>query len=158
LPLAQINAINFNAASGYGAAEGRHSNNAFRYADDDGYLEKYCMIGTCESSLQQNVWLDIVNNPFIDCLTHEDIFIREKRSLRHAVVHAIDFTDDSHCGINLNTAAGNSDILRQYITFTAMHAQVAYLHIAESLLPAHTTHAGRLTALLVNDFVKESVS
>lgn len=64
IPLAQINCINLDAHADYRPAEGRHSGNAFRYAEEDGYLQKYCVVGMQENYLPQNVWLDIVNNPF----------------------------------------------------------------------------------------------
>ncbi len=81
IPLAQINAINLDAHADFRPMEGRHSGNGFTYAEADGYLEKYCVIGIHENYLPQNVWLDMVNNPFVDCITHEDIFVHEKKKL-----------------------------------------------------------------------------
>ena len=49
LEIAQINAINLDAHADYRAMEGRHSGNAFRYAEEDGYLEKYCVVGIHEN-------------------------------------------------------------------------------------------------------------
>src|SRR6186713_558267 len=95
IPLAQINCVNLDAHTDYRPSEGRHSGNPFRYAEDDGYLQKYCIVGLHENYLPQNVWMDIVNNPFIDILTYEDIFVHEKRSFIQAVAHATDFTDDT---------------------------------------------------------------
>ena len=103
--LAQINSINLDAHSDYRPAEGRHSGNAFRYAEDDGFLQKYCVVGLHENYLPQNVWMDIVNNPFIDIITYEDIFIHEKRNFRQAVSHAIEFTEDNYTGIELDLDA-----------------------------------------------------
>src|SRR5438270_808448 len=74
LPLPQINCINLDAHTDYRPEEGRHSGNAFRYAESDGFLQKYCVVGIHENYLPQNVWVDFVNNPFFDCLTYEDIF------------------------------------------------------------------------------------
>src|SRR5690606_34608587 len=54
VPLAQINCINLDAHTDYRPKEGRHSGNPFRYADEDGYLNKYCVIGIHENYLQQN--------------------------------------------------------------------------------------------------------
>ncbi|MGF1948884.1 arginase family protein, partial [Enterococcus gallinarum] len=61
LEIAQINAVNLDAHADYRAMEGRHSGNAFRYAEEDGYLEKYCVIGLHENYITQNVWMDMVN-------------------------------------------------------------------------------------------------
>jgi formiminoglutamase len=171
VPLPQINCINLDAHSDYRPAEGRHSGNSFRYAEDDGFLQKYCVVAMHENYLPQNVWLDIVNNPFFDCITFEDIFIHEKRTFRQAVSHAITFTDDNFCGIELDmdsiqktlssaiTPCGVSAInARQYINLCAAHAKACYLHIAEGA--THLTDnrsddsTGKLISYLVTDFIK----
>lgn len=171
IPLAQLNCINLDAHSDYRPAEGRHSGNAFRYAEDDGFLQKYCIVGLHENYLPQNVWVDIVNNPFIDCLTFEDIFIHGKRTFAQAVAHAISFTEDSFVGVELDldsienvvsssiSPSGISSILaRQYINLCAAHAKVAYLHICEGATHLATGKknetTGKLISYLVSDFVK----
>ena len=171
LQLAQINAINLDAHADYRPAEGRHSGNGFRYADEDGYLEKYCVVGLHENYLPQNVWMDIVNDPFLDVITFEDIFLHEKRSFMQAVAHATGFTEDTWCGIELDidsiehslssasTPVGISPVhARQYISFAAADSKVAYLHIAEGA--THLTDGrrdestGKLISYLVSDFIK----
>jgi formiminoglutamase len=173
--LAQINCINLDAHTDYRPAEGRHSGNAFRYAEEDGYLQKYCIIAVHENYLQQNTWIDIVNNPFIDLITYEDIFIHEKRNFIQAVAHATGFTEDTYTGIELDldciehtlssalTPCGISKLhARQYINFAATDAKPAYLHICEgaSFLSdgrkSETT--GKLISYLVSDFVKASLA
>jgi len=171
IPIAQINAINVDAHADYRPMEGRHSGNAFRYAEEDGYLEKYCVLGLHENYLQQNVWMDMVNNPFIDCITYEDIFIHEKRTFAEGISHATDFTADTLCGIELDmdsieyalssasTPVGISAIMaRQYISTVAMDSQPAYLHISEGATHLNDgkidTTTGKLIAYLVTDFVK----
>jgi formiminoglutamase len=171
LPLAQINAINLDAHTDYRPSEGRHSGNGFRYAEEDGYLQKYCVIGVHENYLPQNVWFDFVNNPFLDLITFEDIFIHEKRHFLQAVAHATNFMDDGYCGIeldldaienSLSSAATPSGITvthaRQYINFVAADIKPAYLHICEGASQlsdgrkSETT--GKLISYLVSDFVK----
>ena len=44
----------------------------------------------------------LVNDPFIDVITFEDIFLHEKRSFIQAIAHATAFTEDSYCGIELD--------------------------------------------------------
>ena len=169
--IAQINCINLDAHTDYRPAEGRHSGNAFRYAEDDGYLQKYCVIGVHENYIPQNIWMDIVNNPFFDLITYEDIFIHEKRNFIQAVAHATGFTEDTHTGIELDldciehtlasaiTPSGINKLhARQYINFAATDCKVAYLHICEgaSFLSdgrkSETT--GKLISYLVSDFIK----
>lgn len=171
IPLAQINVINLDAHSDLRPAEGRHSGNGFRYAEEDGYLLKYCIVGLNESHLPQNVWLDIANNPFIDFIAFEDIFVREKRNFMQAVSHAVDFTDDNYTGIELDldcienvlssavTPSGISTInARQYLSFTAERCNVAYLHICEGATRLEDgrqdENTGKLISYLVADFIK----
>ncbi len=171
IPLPQINCINLDAHTDYRPIEGRHSGNGFRYAEEDGFLQKYCAVGVHENYLPQNVWMDIVNNPFIDMITFEDIFIHEKRSFRQAVSHAIEFTDDNFNGIELDldcientlsSACSPTGITtihaRQYINLCAAHAKPCYLHICEGatrLSNGRTSElTGKLISYLVSDFIK----
>src|SRR5215216_1922897 len=174
IPLAQINCINLDAHTDYRTSEGRHSGNGFRYAEEDGFMQKYCVVGIHENYLPQNVWMDIVNNPFIDFITFEDIFIHEKRSFRQAVSHAIEFTDDNYCGIELDldsienilsSACSPSGLetvhARQYVNLCAAHVKAAYLHICEGatrLATGKTSDStGKLISYLVSDFIKMQV-
>ncbi len=171
IPLAQINAINLDAHADFRPAEGRHSGNGFRYADEDGYLDKYCVIGLHENYIPQNCWIDIVNDPFIDVITFEDIFIHEKRTFIQAIAHSTAFTEDTYCGIELDldviedtlssasTPVGISPMhARQYINFAASDLKVAYLHICEGatkLSDGRTDEStGKLISYLVSDFIK----
>jgi formiminoglutamase len=171
LPLAQINCVNLSAHTDFRPAEGRHSGNGFRYAEEDGYLQKYCVIGVHESYLQQNVWLDIVNNPFIDLITYEDIFILEKRTFIQAVAHATSFTEDGYIGLELEldsiegvlsdgmTPSGLSSLnARQYLALAATDSHIAYLHICEGACNLDDGRSdpmtGKLISYLVSDFLK----
>jgi formiminoglutamase len=171
IPIPQINCINLDAHTDYRPTEGRHSGNAFRYAEEDGFLQKYCVVGLHENYLPQNIWMDIVNNPFMDCITFEDIFIHEKRTFRQAVSHAIEFTNDRFTGIEIDldcienvlssacTPSGISSIhARQYMNLCAAHIKPAYLHICEGatrLSNGKTSDlTGKLISYLVSDFVK----
>lgn len=173
--LAQINCINLDAHTDYRPAEGRHSGNGFRYAEDDGYLQKYCVIGVQENYIPQNVWIDIVNNPFFDLITYEDIFVHEKRNFIQAVAHATGFTEDTYTGIELDldciehtlssavTPVGISKLhARQYINFAATDSKAAYLHICEgaTLLSdgRRSETTGKLISYLVSDFVKAGLA
>ncbi len=173
IPIAQLNAINLDAHADFRPIEGRHSGNGFRYADEDGYLEKYCVIGLHENYLPQNIWVDIVNDPFLDVITYEDIFLHEKRSFLQAVAHAADFTSDTYCGIELDldciehtlsSAASPVGVkplhARQYVTFAAADCKVAYLHICEGAVQLddgrRDESTGKLISYLVTDFIKAS--
>jgi formiminoglutamase len=171
IQLAQINCVNLDAHTDFRPVEGRHSGNAFRYAEEDGYLQKYCIIGVHENYVQQNVWLDIVNNPFIDFITYEDIFILEKKNFIQAVAHATGFTEDNYIGLELDldciehtlssaiTPSGISPLHgRQYVTFAATDCKIAYLHICEGATQLQDGRkdesTGKLISYLVSDFLK----
>lgn len=171
IPLAQINAVNLDAHSDFRPAEGRHSGNGFRYAEEDGFLQKYCIVGLHENYIPQNVWLDIANNPFIDFISYEDIFIHEKRNFIQAVAHATGFTEDTFTGVELDldvvedaltssaTPSGLTALhARQYMNFTGADCQVAYLHICEGASQLQDGRkndcTGKLVSYLVTDFIK----
>jgi len=171
LPLAQINCINLDAHADYRPMEGRHSGNAFRYAEEDGYLQKYCVIGLHENYLPQNIWIDIVNNPFIDCITFEDIFVHEKRTFLQSVAHATGFTEDTLTGIDIDldsiqntlssamTPVGITPVqARQYVSFTAADSKPAYFYICEGATRLNDGRtdatSGKLISYLLSDFIK----
>ncbi len=172
IPLSQINCINLDAHTDYNVADGRHSGNGFRYAEEDGYLGKYCMIGLHENYITQNVLMDIHNNPFLDYISYEDIFIRERKNFIQAVAHATGFTEDGYTGIELDldcvenvlssasTPSGITPLLaRKYVTFAAQDAKVAYLHVCEGATQLadgrKDASTGKLISYLVSDFIKE---
>ncbi len=171
IPLSQINCINLDAHADYSVAEGRHSGNGFRYAEEDGYLGKYCMVALHESYISQNVLMDIHNNPFLDYISYEEIFIHERKNFIQAVAHATGFTEDSYTGIEIDldcventlssalTPSGITPLLaRKYITFTAQDSKVAYLHICEGATQLSdgrkNESTGKLISYLVSDFIK----
>lgn len=171
IPLAQLNCVNLDAHPDYGPAEGRHSGNAFRYAEEDGYLGKYCIVGVHENNISQNVLADIHNNPFIGYITYEEIFIHERRNFIQAVAHATGFTEDTYTGIEvdldciehvLSSASSPSGIsvlhARQFVNFTATDAKAAYLHICEGAAQLadgrKDESTGKLISTLVCDFIK----
>jgi formiminoglutamase len=144
IPMAQINCVNLDAHADYRPLEGRHSGNAFRYAEEDGYLQKYCIVGLHENYLPQNCWIDIVNNPFIDCLTYEDIFVHEKRTFIQAVAHAASFTEDSLCGVDLDI-----DCI-EHNTFSVC---CEYIFIEESNTTVTTNHKEHNVVFFMQYFV-----
>lgn len=171
IPLAQINCINLDAQTDLRPAEGRHSGNAFTYAEEDGFLGKYCIIGVHENYIPQNVLLKIYENPFIQYTSYEDIFIHETKNFIQAVAHATGFTEDTMTGIDLDldsieyilssalTPSGISALhARQYINFTATDCKVAYLHICEGACQLadgkKDDSTGKLISYLVSDFIK----
>jgi formiminoglutamase len=173
LAIAQVNVINLDAHADFRNTEGRHSGNAFRYASEDGYLGKYCIVGLHENYISQNILLDIHNDPFVDYISYEEIFLVERKNFIQAVAHATGFTEDTYTGIELDldciesvlssaaTPAGLTPLhARQFVTFVAQDAKPAYLHICEGATQLadgrKDEYTGKLISYLVSDFIKGS--
>lgn len=173
LPLSQINVINLDAHADFRNTDGRHSGNAFRYASEDGYLGKYSIIGLHENYISQNILMDIYNDPFVDYISYEDIFILERKNFIQAVAHSTGFTEDTYTGIELDldsienvlssaaTPTGLTPLhARQFVTFVAQDAKPAYLHICEGATQLSdgrkNESTGKLISYLVSDFIKGS--
>lgn len=171
IPLPQINCINLDCHSDYKGMEGRHSGNAFRYAENDGFLGKYYIVGLQENYLPQNVLSDITENPFIRFSTFEDIFIHERLNFIQAIAHATGFTEDNFTGVELDldtvenvlssakTPSGITVLqARQYVNFVGTDARVAYFHICEGACQLaggeKDEGTGKLISYLVTDFIK----
>jgi formiminoglutamase len=161
-----LNVINVDAHMDYRPLEGRHNGNAFRYAEDDGYLHKYFVLGFHENYISQGVWTDFVNNVNVDAISYEDIFLREKCSFLDATVTSFVFTEDTPVGIEIDadalqdvvasttTPTGISvDNIRQFVHLAASKTTVAYLHLSEGVATNDNTVA-KLYCYLVTDFVK----
>ena len=172
---AQINCINLDAHADYKVTEGRHSGNAFRYAERDGFLKKYCVVGMHESYVQQNVLIDLNENPFLKYITFEDIFIREKIPYAEALVHAANFVNDNFTGLEIDldcvqdvlssasTPSGISVLQsRQFLNFMTLNCSPAYLHICEGVCQLANgkkdDSAAKLISYLVADFIKTKSS
>ncbi len=174
IPLSQVNVINLDAQADYKPVNGRHCENAFRYAETDGFLGKYSVIGIHESYIPQHVLVDLDESPFVQYITYEDIFLYEKKNFFQAIATAIGFTEDTFTGIELDLdciediLSGSSSpsgitVLqaRQYISYTSIDTKAAYLHIcggATHLADGRKDEsAGKLISYLVSDFIKGSM-
>jgi formiminoglutamase len=169
-----INCINSDAHTDFRAQEGRHSGNGFSYAFHEGFLKNYAVVGLHENYNPQIV-LDELKKHYdrVQYSFFEDIFIREQFSFKNIVMKAIDFTNDTFCGIELDmdtvqnipssakTSSGiSANQARQYVSWCAANTNPAYLHIAEAApVLSHIktdNKTGKLIAYLVTDFVKNS--
>ena len=170
--LPQINCINLDAHSDYRPVEGRHSGNGFRYAEVDGFLAKYAVVGLHESYIPQTVLMEMHDNPLVQYSTYEDIFIHERQNFIQAVSFATGFTEDNFTGIELDldcienilssaqTPCGITALqARQFLNFVATDTKPAYLHLAEGVCQQDALKddsTGKLISYLVIDFLKAS--
>lgn len=172
-PAAGVNCINLDAHSDYRKIEGRHSGNGFRYAQEEGYLQHYSILGLHENYTPENILQDLERHPVIQFSTWEDIFLREKLSFDQALDQAIAFTqhDANRVGIELDvdcienvlssalTPSGiSTQQARYYLYQTARRCEAVYLHICEAATSLENglenRSTGKLLSYLVSDFIK----
>jgi formiminoglutamase len=168
---AQINVVNADAHADFRIMEGRHSGNSFRYAMEEGYLDKYAIVGLQENYNPQSMLDDLYSNINIQYSFFEDIFLHERMNFRQAVAQAFSFTDDNYVGVDLDldcvenalasamTPSGISPVhARQYMNFAGNYQRIAYVHICEGAAKLQNGdengHTGKLLAYLVSDFIK----
>ena len=166
-----IHCINLDAHSDFRPSEGRHSGNGFRYAMEDGFLKKYFILGIQESYTPQNLLLDLNNNPDIQFISYEDLYLKSTYDFRQGLAQAIDFTSDRPCGVEIDldviqnvlssaqTPAGFSATeARQFAYTCGTAAQACYLHVCEGATRLSNGQSdestGKLIALLTADFLR----
>jgi formiminoglutamase len=97
-----INCINLDAHIDYRLPEGRHSGNGFRYAKQEGFLEKYLVLGVHENYIPDNIQKEIARVEDIDIVTYEDIFIKEKKTWSECLKDSVRFTRQLATGVELD--------------------------------------------------------
>lgn len=168
-----LNCINIDAHSDYRIKEGRHSGNGFRYAKDEGYLNKYGIFGLHENYNSENVLNDIENDPNIQYITFEDINIRKRYPLELALNSIIIFLQKNPCGIELDidsiidlpssasTCSGwNTTEAREILHQCSTLLSSVYLHITECSLAnvndSDKSKYAKYVSYLISDFIKSS--
>jgi formiminoglutamase len=172
-PDVMVNCINLDVHSDYRKLEGRHSGNGFRYAQEEGYLQQYSILGLHENYTPENILQDLQQHPGIQFSTWEDIFLREKLNFAQALEQSIAFTqrEGNRVGIELDvdcienvlssalTPSGiSTQQARYYLYQTAQRCEIAYLHICEAASSLENglenRSTGKLLSYLLSDFVK----
>lgn len=167
-----INVINLDAHLDFRVQEGRHSGNGFRYAYEERFMNKYCVLGVQENYILQNNLNDFIKEKNLDFISFEDIFLQDKYTFEQAVAHAITFTKNSPVGVELdldvienvlssaiNPVGIPTFYARKYLIQVARFSQPVYLHLCEAIaktLDGRTSkEVGKLLSTLVIDFIKE---
>lgn len=168
-----LNCINIDAHTDYRITEGRHSGNGFRYAKNEGFLNKYGIFGLHENYNSDNVLNDIEHDPNIQYLSFEDISIRKRIPMELALNSILIFLQKQACGIELDLDA-IADMPSSAITKTGWSSTEArailhqcstllssvYLHITEGSLANVTEHernsSAKFIAYLISDYIKSS--
>lgn len=165
-----IGTINCDPHSDFRKLEGRHSGNGFSYAMENGFLEKYAVIGLHEGYNSEANLTDIRDKKNIFTSFFEDVFIRGKYTWNETIYNAVRFIGELETGIELDldsiekmpvsafTPCGVSIInARQYVSKVASGTNYKYLHICEGAPLQNDINqkvTGKSTAYLVADFLK----
>jgi formiminoglutamase len=168
----KINVINCDPHLDFRPLEGRHSGNGFSYAWEQGFIDKYAVLGMHEQYNNQaslNQFKKLPGHLFYN--TYESVFVRQEMDYKKALQQCIGFVKDNACGIEIDldaitnvpssakTSSGISPTqARQYVYQCAANLKPLYLHIAEGApVLSHIkadNKTGKLIAYLLSDFIK----
>ncbi|UCS93638.1 formimidoylglutamase [Echinicola marina] len=170
---ASVNVLNLDAHADFRKCEGRHSGNGFRYAFDEGYLDKYAVLGLSENYNSKEMLQEMRGQSRIDFVFWEDIYLREALGFEEAIQRGVDFVEEKEFGVELDldvvgrvlsSAMDPVGVLgvdaRKYVYQVARRgkSKVAYLHVCEgaTVMSDGKMDVGvaKLVSYLVTDFVK----
>lgn len=167
---AAVNVINLAATADYKIMEGRHSGNPFRYAMEEGFLNRYAVIGLQENVNPQSMMDDLYGNVNIHYHTYEEIFVEERLNFIQSIAQSFSFIDDGPIAMEIdldvvssvNSSGQNPSGIsvnetRQFVRFSGHYPNVCSLHICEGAtaqLHGDSQQLAKLIAFLVTDFVK----
>lgn len=165
-----INVINFDAHTDFKPLEHRHSGNAFSYAMERGYLNKYAVFGIHKSYTSQAVYnrMEQFKNR-IGFYFFEDLQLKESPPFIQAVKIAKEFIRFKKFGLEIDvdaiegfpssamTPSGFSMTqTRQFIRFFAQYPKPSYIHICEAVPQKSEFDAvGKALAYLVLDAITQ---
>ncbi|MDZ4665890.1 MAG: arginase family protein [Bacteroidota bacterium] len=168
----KVNVVNCDAHTDMRAIEGRHSGNGFSYAYQNGFINRYTVIGLHEQYNNTDSLFYFKNQPSQFMFSSfEDIFVRENINMKSAIERSLNFVKDDLFGVELDldsianvpssakTSSGITTIqARQFVYQSAKQKNAMYLHIAEGApVLAHRkadNKTGKLIAYLMSDFIK----
>jgi formiminoglutamase len=165
---APLNAINLDAHSDYRRIEGRHSGNPFRYARQQGFLDRYAMIGLHQAYNSEAVLQEIKADPALHFSSYEEIFLEERISFPQALSAALAHTEGKPVGVELDmdcitgtlasaaTPCGIAALqARQYLQRCMQQAQPAYVHLTEGAVRLRDGRQDISTAKLAAYLLRE---
>ncbi|MDC8004843.1 formimidoylglutamase [Aureisphaera galaxeae] len=164
-----INCINLDAYSDFTALEHRHSGNGFSYAHEEGYLDKYFILGLLRNYNSVTLLNRIEETEGkVAFERFEDISVYQKTSFKEALQKAKKHVAGTYFGLelDLDTVAtmGSSAMTpsgftleeaRQYITTLSKHKNCIYIHLCEGnpLMENFESQVGKSLAFLISDIL-----
>lgn len=159
-----VNTINVDAHADFRLLEGRHSGNGFSYAFEEGYLNKYALIGLHENYNSQYLIDQLKGHPDRISYTFFEDILQQKTPLFAAFEKALQFTDGL-CGLEIDmdsvanlaaSAATPSGFTAEEIRallYQTKGKKIAYLHLCEASASENNL-VSKLLAYLLSDFIK----
>lgn len=142
-----INVINLDAHTDFKPLEHRHSGNAFSYAMEHGYLNKYAVFGIHKSYTSQEVYqrMEQFKNR-VGFYFFEDIILKENPSFQQAAKIAKQFIRMKKFGLEIDVDAIEGfpssamtpsgfpmTKARQFLRFFSKNPSPSYVHICEAI-------------------------
>lgn len=167
----KINAINLDAHADLRALEGRHSGNGFSYTLEEGYLDRYYMLGLQENYNSEFIWNKIQASEKLEYSSFEAIKVRQETTFEVECKRGLEFVAVGSFGIELDCDAIESIFssaatpsgfsvseTRRFIHMCASHKNAQYIHICEASTydeeKMASEQTGKLLAFFITDFVK----
>lgn len=166
-----ISVINFDPHADFRPLEGRHSGNPFSYAFEQGFLQKYAILGLHQSYNSQFILEELEKNHFM--FSFFDDYLSGKADFKEDLKTFFQYITDNKFGVELDLDAiaympssafspsGMSvEDARTYILQMAKSGNVRYLHLPEAAPKTEKEDAivGKTLAYLVSDFIKSNQS
>lgn len=166
-----LSAINLDPHADYREMEGRHSGNGFRYAHEQGLLDRYAVLGLHEGYNSAEMMHLLRQDPDLRYTTFENIRVRRIVSFEQSLVDSLDFVSEENFGIELDldsipglpvsaaTPTGFTlEEARHYMYRCASRENARYAHICEGSAGLASTHQlaelAKVIASLIADTIK----
>lgn len=167
-----INVINLDAHTDLRKLDVRHSGNAFSYAIEDGYLDKYFMFGLHENYTPQYIFDYIHKNINLGYNMFEEIAIYQTTTFNREIQRAKNFINDKPFGIEIDVDSLQSfpssamsptgfspQHARRFVHYFGKNKNASYLHIAEANptignKEGNTNQVGKFISYIMSDFIK----
>lgn len=162
-----INVVNLDPHADYRKQEGRHSGNAFSYAFQKGYMEKYHVIGLHENYNSEEMLTRLEKDGHYFTIFED--YLAGQANINEDFVNVCKENMDIPLGIELDmdsiidmpssakTPSGMTlERARIYLKTVSNVKKVAYLHLPEAApsTPDENIKVGKSLSYLVSDFIK----
>lgn len=164
MPLA---VCNLDPHSDFRAMEGRHSGNPFRYAQHEGFLKRYMVLGLHEQKNNQDAldamalsgfpWISIQNSLWNKMVNFDQCLEDTAKYLMHSglpVGIELDVDGISHMPASAITATGFPyEEALYYVAEMSRIPRIKYLHLAEAAPNHHNSQEMRMAGQILSELV-----